>query len=135
MDATYEVYSAASINVASEKLLFPMSLDLYVKACLMQLNFLGQGSAVPFSPVHRRLHLPIGEVEEIKYQIQNPALFGIDEPFSLTQYVTLREDTAYILSFGTLAEYDVAYEHVLKRMIKGFYFTPLPLADEGFASR
>ena len=33
-----------------------MSLDLYVKPSLMQLNFLAEGSTVPFSPTHRRLY-------------------------------------------------------------------------------
>lgn len=47
----------------------------------------------------------------------------------------IRGESAYILTFGSLAEYEVAYEPVVKRVIKGLHFTPLPLDDERFASR
>lgn len=71
---------------------------------------------------HRRIQLPIGEAEQIRYTITSTNSRKVTVKTAITQYIMLHGKESYIVTFGTPPSLDAKYQPVFEKIIQTIRF-------------
>ena len=94
-------------------------MDSYVNTNVKQL----QDSGVAKSITHRRIKMPPGEVEEIRYTAAMAITGTAKTQMALTQYLILHNREGYVLSFTTDPKLDAKYFPMFDKIVRSLQWT------------
>jgi hypothetical protein len=97
------------------------SLDYAVTSSINAL----EGQSMVVKPItHRRVQLPVGEAEQLRYALNLTLANNQTIKTPITQYLVMRGKDSYIITFTTHSSLDAKYLPTFESIIKTFRFVP-----------
>ncbi|MBM3131160.1 MAG: hypothetical protein FJ009_21365 [Chloroflexi bacterium] len=110
---------ATNLNVLRHTIPSATTFDAYVNTNVKQL----QDSGIAKSITRRRVKLPAGDAEEIRYAAAMAITGAEKTQMALTQYLLVRNQQGYVLSFTTDPKLDAKYFPLFEKIVRSLQWT------------